>query len=158
MTQSSGSKSENAVEGFSLLEMLVVLVVLGLSLAVASSVLKSHRSPSLSSIGGQILALLSEARLKAITRTTTTAVEINLEEKTFKLLGDNRTLLLPEAFEMVATVGRETIRNGSTGAIIFSPDSTSTGGEITVKDRSGRSIHLVTNWLTGLSKRQANDE
>lgn len=151
-------RSESPVEGFSLLEMLVVLVILGLSMAVASSALKSHRSPSLSSVGGQILALLSEARLKAITRTTTTAVEIDLDGKTFKLSGDDSTLVLPDTFEMVVTVGRETVRNGSTGTIAFSPDSTSTGGEIILKDRSGQSMRLVTNWLTGLSKRQTSDE
>lgn len=151
-------RSETAVEGFSLLEMLVVLVILGVSMAAASSALKSHRSPSLSSIGGQVLALLSEARLKAITRTTTTTVEIDLDGKSFKLSGDDSTLVLPDTFEMVVTVGRETVRNGLTGAIVFSADSTSTGGEIILKDKSGQSIRLVTNWLTGLSKRQTNDE
>lgn len=151
-------RSESPVEGFSLLEMLVVLVILGLSMAVASSALESHRNPSLSSVGGQILALLSEARLKAIIWTTTTAVEIDLDGKTFKLSGDDNTHVLPDGFEMVVTVGRETVRNGSSGAIVFSPDSTSTGGEIILKDRSGQSLRLVTNWLTGLSKRQTNDE
>lgn len=149
---------EGSDDGSSLLEILVVLAILGIALAMAASTVRTSRSPSIKVMGSQVIGMLSAARLRAISRAEATALEIDLATRSFRLGGEKTGLVLPEGFEITATIGKETVQSKALGAIIFSGDGTSTGGEIILQDERSRRMTIVTDWLTGISTEIDNEK
>ncbi len=134
--------------GFSVLEILVVVTVLGLvSLAVRPSLALGTGGPSLQQSGRLLLASLREAR--ALARTGAPAsVRIDVEGK--RLVAADATVrrLAPDA-AITVTVVRQAARAGQ-GAVVFYPDGSSTGGRILLQGASG-SLEVVVDWATGAS-------
>lgn len=145
--------------GFSLLEMLVVFVILGLAMSTLAVTMRQGRATSMTAMRTEVLTLLATARSKAILESRPASVEIDVRSKTLGLKGAEKNLQLPSAFELSATVGQETIRHGALGAILFLPDGSSSGGQIVLQDTArNQRVTIVTNWLTGISTESANAE
>lgn len=132
--------------GFTLVELLVVLVVMALLAALASP--EFHRAlPGLElrANASDIAAALRGARSAAIrdNRETTVAIDVDANRYRLKkwhaLRGDVRLSLY--------TAERERLDRG-TGRIRFFPDGTSTGGRVSLAEGE-RSYHVVVDWLTG---------
>ena len=145
--------------GFSLLETLVVFVILGLALSTLAAAMRQGRATSITAMRTEVLTLLATARSQAILESRPATVEIDVRNKTLGLKGTENNLQLPPVFELFATVGQETIRNGALGAILFLPDGSSSGGQIVLEDTArNQRVTIVTNWLTGISTESANAE
>ena len=134
--------------GFTLFELLIVLVILGLTLAVAVP-LFSRALPGLElkSSARTVAATLREARSLAIADNREIAVAIDLDTRRIDLAG-LRTETLDEGIDLrVFTAAEELIDRGA-GRIRFYPDGTSTGGRVRLL-AAGRLYDIDIDWITG---------
>jgi general secretion pathway protein H len=134
--------------GFTLIELIVVLAILGLSLALVIG----YKSPVSSGLDlrGSAAAVASGLRLarsEAILNDRAVIFDLDLAGHRFRSgTGPIRQLPPSLAIELLTISGEQ--RNGHTGDIRFNPDGSSTGGRISLAD-GGRKITVGVDWLTG---------
>ncbi|UEM24404.1 GspH/FimT family pseudopilin (plasmid) [Skermanella mucosa] len=134
--------------GFTLLEMLVVLAIMALVAALALPDL-GRLAPSLRqrAAAGELAAALRDARGQAIRSNDETVLTLDIGSGTYALSyrPDTRQL---GAFDFFMRTAIQETEGDRVGSIRFFPDGSSTGGRISLS--SGRSSHTVTvDWLTG---------
>jgi len=145
-TSSTGRRA--AAAGFTLLELLVVLAILGLVLTLATPGLgRALPGMELRAEARTIASALREARALAVGRNDETTLIIDLSGPTLRL-GDRPPIRLsPRLGISLLTASSESTGRGS-GGISFFPDGTSTGGRVAlVLGESRRDV--VVDWLTG---------
>ncbi len=139
----------NRAHGFSLIELMVVLVIAGLAVGVVMPRLvgvvgsQQYRSDM-----RDLVTLLREARGKAGTEHRAAAVWLNVENKTFGREGGTKTWRLPEETEVELKAIAEQVVSDRVAKIRFFPDGTSSGAELTTVYR-GQSFQLDVSWITG---------
>jgi general secretion pathway protein H len=135
-----------AMAGFTLIEMLVVLVILGLSAAILLT-----RGPSrsvsleLRSSGSAVVEALKLARSEAIATDRTTHFTMDAPHRAFALDGRPQPPL-PNDIALVMTEGVG--KNRPLEVISFSPDGSSSGGRIILAAGPHR-LQVTVDWLTG---------
>jgi general secretion pathway protein H len=134
--------------GFTLIELIVVLAILGLALTL----IVGYKPPWSSGLGvrasaGQLASALRVARSQAIASDTPVSVMIDLAAHAYRV-GQEPDRRLPSALtlELLTVAGER--RTAVQSAIRFNPDGSSTGGRITVGD-AVRKIAVGVDWLTG---------
>src|SRR5215470_2274338 len=136
------------VAGFTLLEMLVVLTILGLLVAVAMPFLPApSESLRLRTTARELTSALRFTRASAITRGSELTLAVDVERRTFEspvvpLRSFGRDILVQMN---VAAPERST---PSRGGFRFFADGSSTGGELTLRLRAMEE-RICVNWLTG---------
>lgn len=134
--------------GFTLIELIVVLAILGLALTL----IVGYKPPWSSGLGiraaaGQLASALRLARSEAIAHNIPVSVVIDVAAHRYRV-GQEPGRPLPSTLTMelltVAVERRTTVE----GAIRFNPDGSSTGGRITVGD-AVRKVAVGVDWLTG---------
>jgi general secretion pathway protein H len=131
--------------GFTLLELLVVMGILGLILAVVLSAKPKTAAARVAVAGRAVAATLQLARTQAMATNTETVVRIDPQSRQFGLLGSMHAL--PRGMTVAMTVA-ETERIEGSGGMRFYPDGQSSGGEIVLM-LDGRASRIAVNWLTG---------
>jgi general secretion pathway protein H len=134
--------------GFTLLEMVVVLAILGLVAALALPTLR--RPPDnlrLEAATRTLASALRFSRVQAINRNADVVLTIHADRRMFESSAGSAIQLDKEiSVEMIfATPER---RGSAAGAIRFFPDGTSSGGDI-VLALDKRRTRISVNWLTG---------
>jgi general secretion pathway protein H len=134
--------------GFSLLELLIALAVLATLIAVAAPLLIRPAGVELRSAAQTVATGLRQARLEAIQRQRSVALQLNLDARTLRLERGTKEHRLPKDLNIeLFTAEREMLSPGL-GGIRFFPDGSSTGGRVTLTLQE-----LVTlvdvEWLTG---------
>jgi len=142
-----------AQAGFTLLELLVVLVILALSATAVMSIGRSSlESARVRSFLVEAEAMFREARTTAIENHTQTAVMIDAKGRRLSLADGGRVLEMPRGLSLDAKVAVP--KDGGLPVIRFFPSGASTGGQLTFNFR-GRNYDLRINWLTGRADAQA---
>ena len=150
----TGSASRPAVSGardcrgFSLIELLVALAVMGFVLALVVG----YRAPwssglNLEGTAAELASGLRLARSQAIADNHPVAFALDLAGRRYRVGGDAPRVLPPKLAIGLLTVNGET-RSAVSGDIRFNPDGSSTGGRITLADGS-RHVAVGVDWLTG---------
>ncbi|MEM7224697.1 MAG: GspH/FimT family pseudopilin [Pseudomonadota bacterium] len=134
--------------GFTLVELLVVMAIIGLLVAVAPMVARGVL-PSLQAKADakEVLASLRSARAQAIRDNQETAVVFDVEARRYGAAGTPGDELGSGVEMKVVTAQREVIETG-VGRILFFPDGASTGGEVTLA-ADGQSYKITIDWFTG---------
>ena len=134
--------------GFTLLELIVTLAVLGLALVLITG----YRAPWSSALGltgtaAELASGLRMARSQAIAENRPVAVALDLAGHRYRV-GDGRLQPLPVnlSIELLTVAGES--RGRTEGDIRFNPDGSSTGGRISLAD-GRRRIAVGVDWLTG---------
>lgn len=142
-----------AQAGFTLLELLAVLVILALAASAVMSIGRaSLESARVRAFMVDAEAMFRDARTRAIETHVPTAVMIDTETRRLSMSGGGRVLDLPQGVSLDAKVAVP--KDGGMPAISFFPSGGSTGGQLTFNYR-GRSYGLRVNWLTGRADAQA---
>jgi len=132
--------------GFTLLETLVVVAVLGLAMGLVALYAPGRSRPlDLPAVAGDLATTLRLGRARAIAGNRTVQIRIDTAHHAFAL--DGAVHSLPEAFGIAVTT-RSTEVQGSVAAIGFSPDGSSSGGRISLTD-ARRQMRVDVDWLTG---------
>jgi len=131
--------------GFTLVELLVVMGIVGLILAVVLSAKPKTAAARVAVAARAVAATLQLARTQAMATNTETVVRIDTQSRQFGLLGSMHAL--PRGMTVAMTVA-ETERIEGSGGMRFYPDGQSSGGEIVLM-LDGRASRIAVNWLTG---------
>lgn len=137
-----------ALQGFTLLEMLVTLALMAVLLAVAVPALRSSPGVELRTTAETLASGLRQARLEAQRRQRPVALQLNVETHTLQLEADPRLRRLPEAIQLELFTAEQEMLGPGHGGIRFYPDGSSTGGRVTLQ-LEGLKVRVDVAWLTG---------
>lgn len=136
------------VRGFTLFEMLAVILLIGLAAAAVSiPITQGLASARVNAASGELAAALRYTRTQAIVKGASQVLEVDVAHATYRPAGKG-DVRLPKDMRLSVTSAREDQANATTGRIRFFPDGSSTGGRITLK-RGQREWHVNVAWLTG---------
>ena len=145
---STGSRPV-AIAGFTLLELLVVLAIIGLVLAIVPpNLMKGSGAQALKADTRLVVSGLQYARTRAISLNVPVALVIDSQTKRLSIDGKQQIGNLSASTELSALNCQRVWQTGAETAIHFLPDGGSTGGEILLSYHETR-YRLSVNWLTG---------
>jgi general secretion pathway protein H len=141
-------RSAARTAGFTLLEIIVVLAILGLSLALFAA----YKPPwstalDLKGTAAELAQQLRLARAEAIARDRPVELTLDLAHHSYRVGGKPARALPPHLAIRMLTIAGER-RGPGAAAIRFNPDGSSTGGRIALSD-GHRTIDVGVDWLTG---------
>ena len=135
--------------GFTIIELLVVMVIMALAYTLASPMISSGVSGAeLKASARQIAAGLRKARSEAISRRQESVLTVDLAAHQFQLSGDQRVYRLPKSVAIKVFTAQSELVGGTAGAFRFFSDGGSTGGRSTLS-ANARNYDVDINWLTG---------
>jgi general secretion pathway protein H len=138
-----------AARGYTLVELLVVLAVMGLLLLAAPALISAMRPGVEAKTAAETLANdLRAARTAAVAENSETWVVLNADAKRYTIEPYGMTHELPKslAFELRGNRGENV---GTRAEFRFFPDGSSTGGSIQITASGGRKHWIIDHWLTG---------
>ena len=135
--------------GFTLFELLLVLLLMGLLYGLAAPMLGAGSTGlDMKAATRQLAAGLRKTRGIAVTEHREAVLTLDVEGRTFSLSGDPKTYSLPKQLDLALFTAQSELVREKTGGIRFFPDGTSTGGRVTVS--AGESKQQVdVDWVTG---------
>jgi len=135
-------------DGFTLVELLVVLAIIAVLCMIAIPSLSILPHAQLKSTTRELAAALSEARSRAIYSNSEVAFSLDTDRHYFKLSGDKRARTLPSDVHLSLFIIQQERFAPTVGRIRFFPDGSSTGGRIGLST-SNDSYSITVHWLTG---------
>ncbi len=135
--------------GFSLLEVLVVIVIIGLSYALLPKMFYSGVSGAeLRSNVRAVATGLRLARDAAINTRREAVLTLDLDQRSFTVQNDTRVHKLNETLDVKLYTSQADLITEKVGAIRFYPDGSSNGGRVTMA-AGERAFEVDVDWLTG---------
>ena len=136
-------------KGFTLLEVIVVMVIAAIIYAVLLSVPFGKASAAdLKAAARSLASGLRTAQTTAITTRRDAVMTLDLESREFIATGESQAHKLRDGLDLKLYTAQTEVSSEKRGGIRFYPDGSSTGGRITVS--SGERKYLVdVDWLTG---------
>lgn len=141
-----------AARGFTLLELIIVLMVSVLGFAVIGSNISSgNPSVRIKAAAHDIASALRYAQGQALITQKPMSVAIDLGENSYRISNRNKIYHLEKEIEISLTVAEEEFAAGQEGSIRFFGDGSSTGGRIILE--WGQQLRRIdVNWITGAVK------
>ena len=145
-------KKLNANAGFTLFEILVVFVIIGLILTIVPPFLPNVIASSQAKTATRELAAnLKKTRSLAITRQQETTLSLDIKENVFSIEKQKKKLAIPKTSSLSIITARSEQLSENEGRIRFFPDGSSTGGQIKLNYQKKEYV-IDVNWLTGKVK------
>ncbi|WP_316176024.1 MULTISPECIES: GspH/FimT family pseudopilin [unclassified Bradyrhizobium] len=139
---------DEASAGFTLVEMLAVLVILALTVSAAVPLLsRGAGTVSLDAATGEIASALRATRSAAIVQNRVMTLTIDVDRRTFSSDVVRLRTFAPE-IQAKLTYAAATRVGAAVGGFRFFPDGSSTGGDLSL-ELNGHHIRLCVEWLTG---------
>jgi general secretion pathway protein H len=143
--------------GFTLVEVVVVLVIISLILAlVGTSISRNISGAEMRTAALKVAASLRYTRTQAILRKSEQVFLVDTEKRTFKA-PDRELETLPEGMNVELNTARSEVTSEHVGGIRFYPDGGSTGGNVRL-EANGRVYQVNIAWLTGEASVQRDDD
>ena len=135
--------------GFTLLEIVIVLVIAGLAMALVLSFSgKGASAADLKASARALAAGLRTAQSTAMATRRDSLLTVDVDTRLFSFSGEDKPHKLPDGIDLKLYTAQSEVENDKRAAIRFYPDGSSTGGRITVA--LGERKYLVdVDWLTG---------
>ncbi len=140
-------------DGFTLVEVMVATLILGVALAVGATAFarRSKSSPPVA-IAMQMRVSLLEARRDAILGGTGTAFTVNIEKRTYTYPPGSTPHELPAGMALRMKTSREFQTGHGQYLFRFNPDGSTSGGEIVLSDKRRADARIELHWLTGIPR------
>jgi general secretion pathway protein H len=136
--------------GFSLLELLVVLTIIGVVLAfVPGFMLRGQPGLDVDVAARAIADALRQARSDAVLQNREQLFALDVEQRLFRVEGQRAPVRIANDIEITFQTGRSEVLGETVGQIRFFPDGSATGGRIGLA-LDGRQVEVLVDWLTGL--------
>jgi general secretion pathway protein H len=138
--------------GFTLLEMLVVITVMGLAMLAAPRIGGAWADGARDRAAVQELGSgLSRARFMAVAMRSPVEVLFDLKERTWRTSPAGPKGRLPNVDVSVLGIDGAAARGSATSAIQFYPDGGSSGGTILIDmpTSRGKPTRIAADWLSG---------
>jgi general secretion pathway protein H len=143
--------------GFTLVELLVVLMLVSVMLAlVGTSISRSVSGAEMRTAAREVAASLRYTRTRAILDKAEQVFLVDAENRTYQAAG-RRPEQLPEGMNVELNTARSELTSEFVGGIRFYPDGGSTGGNVRL-EANGRVYQVNVAWLTGEASVQRPDE
>ena len=133
-------------QGFTLLELLAALLILGIALTVTLPALTAGSATELKAAARVVAAGLRQTRNRATTTHREAAMEFDVQRSRITLGARSRQL--PQRTRLGLFTARRERIDATRGTIRFFPDGSSTGGRVTLA-MGDRSVLVDVDWLTG---------
>ena len=137
-----------AIQGFTLVELIIVLVISVLGFAVLGTHISSgNQTTQLQAAARDIASALRYAQGEALITRIPVSVAVNLDNNSYRISNADKLYTLPAALDISLVVAQEAFDNGE-GQIVFFPDGSSTGGRVSLE--WGKQLRRIdVNWITG---------
>jgi general secretion pathway protein H len=157
LTSTAGSDAPRAAGGFTLVELLVVLVIISLMLAlVGTSISRNVSGAEMRTAAHKVAANLRYTRTQAILSKSEQVFLVDAENRTYQAPA-RELQTLPEGMNVELNTARSELTSETVGGIRFYPDGGSTGGNVRL-EANGRIYQVNVAWLTGEASLQRPDE
>ena len=143
--------------GFTLLELLVVLVIMILGFSIIGISLSSgDGSAAIKVAARDMVSALRYTRGQALMLHQQATMTIDLSENTYTVSDRSKNYLIPKAITLTVVTAQSELNGDGLANIRFFPDGSSTGGRITLEQaKVAKEINI--NWLTGQIKLDDTD-
>ena len=136
--------------GFTLLELLVVLAIIGVVLAfVPGFILRGQPGLDVDVAARAIADALRQARSDAVLQNRELLFALVVEQRLFRVGGQRAPVQIPRCVDITFQTARSEAMSETIGQIRFYPDGSATGGRIGLAI-DGQQVEVVVDWLTGL--------
>ena len=143
--------------GFTLVEIMVVLVIVALMMAlVGSSISRNISGAQMRTAAGKVAASLRYTRTQAILTKTEQVFLVDTEKFTYQA-AEREAEELPEGMKVELNTARSELTSETAGGIRFYPDGGSTGGNVRL-EANGRIYRVNVAWLTGEASVERPDD
>ncbi len=135
-------------QGFSLIELMVVVFLLSIVAVLIPPSLSRTSSSELKTVSRNIVSALRYTRSQAIAKQQDSLFQVNVEDRLYKYPGNPEWVKIADSLQLRFTAAASEFSDVANGSIRFYPDGSSTGGRVEVfQDRK----HLVidVSWITG---------
>jgi general secretion pathway protein H len=145
---SVGSRQADVQRGFSLLELMAVMVLIAIAVTVASvSISNSLGSAKVQAASRDLVAALRYTRGQAIVKREQKTLDVDLEAMSYTVPG-KEAVKFPDKIEVKLLTAQNELIHEKAGRIRFYPDGSSTGGHISIIAGT-REWRVNVGWLTG---------
>jgi general secretion pathway protein H len=142
------SVHRGSAKGFSLLEILLVLVVLAIASALILPALIQPVGTQLRTAAGSFAAGLRQARNDAVSTHRDVLFTVHLDAREFAIGDGARRRRVPAQVALSVFTARSEVIDEHSAAIRFFADGSSTGGRVTLS-AGERRYHVDVDWMTG---------
>lgn len=134
-------------QGFTLLEMLVVIMIMAMVMTIAGVNGRGNGKLDIETTGRILQSDLRYIRSMALVANTDTSITIDVANMKYRSQDGLISRTIPQGMDVVLTVNEGDVK-GKKGTILFYPDGSSSGGKISLI-KSDRKLDVVTSWLNG---------
>lgn len=144
--------------GFTLIETLVVLVIIGTAFAIIMPRFARWMERSYEDVARDVVQISQLVRLKALHSGKHQDLIIDIGARSVRSDFGAHIVRIPQNLRISASVGRDDRTTIDRGSIRFSPDGGSTGGLIRLHQiDTTQGIAVRINWLTGAASLEVNN-
>ena len=143
--------------GFTLVEIMVVLVIVALMMAlVGSSISRNISGAQMRTAASKVAASIRYTRTQAILTKSEQVFLVDTEKLTYQA-AEREAEELPEGMTVELNTARSELTSETAGGIRFYPDGGSTGGNVRL-EANGRIYRVNVAWLTGEASVERPDD
>lgn len=134
-------------KGFTLIEILTVILILSLVLTLVGPMYRGGQKSDLTVLGRKIASDLRYARSVAITSGKSNSIIFDFEKKKYQFSETDELNTIPDGVNVILTLDLADVSQKS-GKIHFYPDGSSSGGIIELKGEK-KKLKVIISWLHG---------
>jgi general secretion pathway protein H len=135
-------------QGFTLFEMMVVLVILAMAMTVVPSIMAGLDGSRLRAASDNLVARLRETRSEALRRYGIAELVLDTRKRTYATPAARGVQPLPSIVDAIEVRPQALVQPDGSARIRFGPDGTATQAQIFLR-HGGSSVDIAVDWLTG---------